>query len=149
MPEQALHDWPAARLLAAFARRELSPVEVTQSVLEHVARWEPQLHASYLLRPELALSQARASEARWIRGEPCGTLDGVPVTLKENIATQGDPMPLGTAATELVPASADAPRRRGYARLARCWFARPPCRTTACCPPVCRAFTPPAATRGT
>ncbi len=104
-----MHDWPASRMLAAFARRELSPVEVTQSVLDHIERWEPQLHASYLLRPELALAQARASEARWIRGEPCGTLDGVPVTLKENIATKGDPMPLGTAATELAPASADAP----------------------------------------
>ncbi|MBK6295674.1 MAG: amidase [Rhodoferax sp.] len=109
LPAQALHDWPAARLLAAFARRELSPVEVTQSVLEHIARWEPQLHASYLLRPELALTQARASEARWMRGEPCGVLDGVPVTLKENIATHGDPTPLGTAATDLVPADADAP----------------------------------------
>ena len=44
-----------------------------------------------------------------MRGEPCGVLDGVPVTLKENIATHGDPTPLGTAATELVPADADAP----------------------------------------
>jgi aspartyl-tRNA(Asn)/glutamyl-tRNA(Gln) amidotransferase subunit A len=33
----------------------------------------------------------------------------VPVTIKENIATQGDPVPLGTAATQLVPAPADAP----------------------------------------
>jgi Asp-tRNA(Asn)/Glu-tRNA(Gln) amidotransferase A subunit family amidase len=33
----------------------------------------------------------------------------VPVTIKENIATQGTPVPLGTAATELVPAAEDAP----------------------------------------
>lgn len=105
----ALHDWPAPSLLAAFARGELSPVEVTQSVLDQIERWEPQLHASYLLRPELALAQARASETRWRAGTPCGALDGVPVTLKENIATQGDPVPLGTAATQLVAASADAP----------------------------------------
>ena len=105
----ALHDWSAPQLLAAFARRELSPVEVTQSVLAQIERWEPMLHASYLLRPELALAQARASEARWRHGEPCGALDGVPVTLKENIATRGDPIPLGTAATPLLPAGADAP----------------------------------------
>jgi Asp-tRNA(Asn)/Glu-tRNA(Gln) amidotransferase A subunit family amidase len=36
-------------------------------------------------------------------------LDGVPVTIKENIATQGTPTPLGTAATVLTPATADAP----------------------------------------
>lgn len=104
-----LHDWSAPELLAAFAQGDLSPVEVTQSVLDHIGRWEPHLHASYLLRPERALAQARASEARWLRRTPCGPLDGVPVTLKENIATEGDPVPLGTAASELLPASADAP----------------------------------------
>ncbi|RZJ16842.1 MAG: amidase, partial [Haliea sp.] len=105
----ALHELPAAKLIEAFRRRELSPVEVTQSVLGHIERWEQHLHALYLLRPALALEQARASEARWLRGEPLGPLDGVPVTIKDNIATLGDPTPLGTAAVDLVPATADAP----------------------------------------
>ncbi|MDB5945977.1 MAG: gatA [Ramlibacter sp.] len=105
----ALHELSAGALTDAYRRREISPVEVTQSVLGHIERWESHLHALYLLRPELALKQARASEARWQKGRPLGPLDGVPVTVKDNIATQGDPMPLGTAATELVPAAADAP----------------------------------------
>lgn len=105
----ALHDLSAQQLLNAYRRRELSPVEVMQSVLAQVERWEPHLHATYLLRPEAALAQARASEARWLQAKPLGALDGVPVTLKDNIATQGDPLPLGTAATELLPAAADAP----------------------------------------
>jgi aspartyl-tRNA(Asn)/glutamyl-tRNA(Gln) amidotransferase subunit A len=109
MMQHALHELSAPALIEAYRRRELSPVEVTQSLLGHVERWEPHLHALYLLRPELALQQARASEARWLRGEPAGPLDGVPVTIKDNIATQGDPTPLGTAAMELVPAAADAP----------------------------------------
>jgi aspartyl-tRNA(Asn)/glutamyl-tRNA(Gln) amidotransferase subunit A len=82
---------------------------VAQSVLGHIERWEHHLNALYLLRPEAALQQARASEARWMRGEPMGPLDGVPVTIKENIATAGDPVPLGTAASELSPAADDAP----------------------------------------
>jgi aspartyl-tRNA(Asn)/glutamyl-tRNA(Gln) amidotransferase subunit A len=106
---RALHELSAPALVEAYRRRELSPVEVTQSVLGHVERWEHHIRALYLLRPELALAQARASEARWMKGEPLGPLDGVPVTIKENIATQGDPVPLGTAATELAPAPADAP----------------------------------------
>ena len=109
MTSPALHDLGAHALLAAYRERTLSPVEVAQSVLAHMARWEPQLHASYLLRPELALAQARASEARWQHGAPLGPLDGVPVTIKDNIATAGDPVPLGTAATDLTPAAADAP----------------------------------------
>ena len=87
----ALHDLPAQDLLAAYRQRTLSPVEVTQAVLAHMERWEPHIRATYLLRPEHALAQARQSEARWQRGEPQGLLDGVPVTIKENIATQGDP----------------------------------------------------------
>ena len=84
-------------------------MEVARSALVHIERWEPHLCASYLLRPELTLAQARASEARWHKGEPCGALDGVPVTIKDNIATAGDPVPLGTRAVELSPASLDAP----------------------------------------
>ncbi|MBL8335581.1 MAG: amidase [Rhodoferax sp.] len=99
----------SAGLLAGYRQRQFSPVEVVQSVLERIARWEPTLCATYLLRPELALQQARASEARWLRGEPCGPLDGVPVTIKENIATAGDPMPAGTAASKLPLAERDAP----------------------------------------
>ncbi len=105
----ALHALSAAELSAAYLARQLSPVEVTQAVLAQIDRWEPQLQASYLLRPELALAQARASEARWQRSEPLSALDGVPLTLKENLATRGDPLPLGTAATTLTPAAEDAP----------------------------------------
>lgn len=104
-----LHDLPAHALTAAYRQRTLSPVEVTQAVLQHIEAWEPHIQATYLLRPEAALAQARASEARWARGEPLGLLDGVPATIKENIATEGDPLPLGTAAVDLVPAPADAP----------------------------------------
>ncbi|MDZ7865782.1 amidase [Acidovorax sp.] len=104
-----LHDLPAHALIAAYRQRTLSPVEVTEAVLRHIEAWEPHIRATYLLRPDLALDQARASEARWKRGEPMGPLDGVPATIKENIATQGDPLPAGTAAVDLVPAAADAP----------------------------------------
>ncbi|WP_287965639.1 amidase [Diaphorobacter sp.] len=104
-----LHELSTSELLAGYRSRQISPVDALLDVLSHVARWEPHLQATYLLRPEAALAQARQSEARWLRGAPCGPLDGVPVTLKDNIATQGDPTPLGTAALPLVPAAADAP----------------------------------------
>lgn len=108
MPE-ALHELSAPALVELYRRGEASPVEVARSVLGHVERWEHHLHALFLLRPEQVLEQARASEARWLKGQPLGPIDGVPVTLKDNIATRGDPTPLGTAATELVAATADAP----------------------------------------
>jgi aspartyl-tRNA(Asn)/glutamyl-tRNA(Gln) amidotransferase subunit A len=105
----ALHELSAVELGRAFAARELSPVEVARAVLAHIERCEPKLHATWALDADAALEQARASEARWQHGEGLGALDGVPVTIKENIATRGTPVPLGTAATELVPAPEDAP----------------------------------------
>ncbi|HNW00663.1 MAG TPA: amidase [Burkholderiaceae bacterium] len=104
-----LYELSASELIDAYSRGTISPVEVVRSVLDHIDRWEPHLQATYLLRPDLALDQAHASQARWHRREPCGPLDGVPTTIKENIATVGDPLPAGTAAVDLVPAAVDAP----------------------------------------
>ncbi|CAN5917870.1 amidase [soil metagenome] len=105
----SLHDLSAIELLDAYRKKALSPVEVTRELLAHIRRWEPHLHATYALEGDEALAQAEASQARWLKGAPCGPLDGVPAMIKENIATQGVPTPLGTAATVLAPALRDAP----------------------------------------
>jgi Asp-tRNA(Asn)/Glu-tRNA(Gln) amidotransferase A subunit family amidase len=109
----ALHDLSATELVARYRERSLSPVEVTRSVLDRIAAWEPHLHATYALDPDAALAAARVSEARWLRhvsaGDNVGALEGVPAMIKENIATAGTPVPLGSAATELAPAPRDAP----------------------------------------
>ena len=105
----ALHALSAADLSAAFARRSLSPVEVTQAVIAQIGRCEPQVQALYAYDPDAALAQARASEARWASGRALSALDGVPGTLKENIATRGCAMPVGCAATVLQPMAEDSP----------------------------------------
>src|SRR5580692_10940147 len=105
----AIHDMQASELIAAYKARKLSPVEAVDAVIARIETWEPQLKALYAPDFGEARKQAEASEKRWQRGKPQGALDGVPVTIKENIATKGVPVPLGTAATKLVPAAADAP----------------------------------------
>src|SRR5271170_7011727 len=99
----------ALELISAYRTRELSPVEAMKSVIERVEAFEPHIHATYLYAPERALKEARASEARWARAEPIGPLDGVPATVKDNIATKGEPKPVGTAAEDMTPQKADAP----------------------------------------
>src|SRR4051812_37867500 len=107
MPE--LPDLTAVELVAQYRAKTLSPVEVTEAVVARIEAREPELHALYAYDPSSAREEAKAAEARWHSGEPLGPIDGVPLTLKENIATRGTPVPLGTAATALVPAAEDAP----------------------------------------
>ena len=105
----AIHDMTATDLLAAYKSKKLSPVEAVDAVIARIEAWEPKLKALYAPDFGNARKAAKLSEKRWLAGKPEGALDGVPITIKENIATKGVPVPLGTAATELVPAKADAP----------------------------------------
>ena len=99
----------AAELGRAYAARELSPLEVARAVIEQLQRCEPHVHATWAFDADEALAMARESGARWLQGRARGPLDGVPVTIKENIATRGWEMPLGCAASVLAPALMDAP----------------------------------------
>src|ERR1700712_5763865 len=105
----SLHDLSAVDLIAGYRARQFSPTDVLEDVLTHVAAWEPHIKALYAFDPDGARAVAKASTERWRKGAPIGPLDGVPTTIKENIATKGTPVPLGAATTKLVPAAADAP----------------------------------------
>jgi len=105
----SLHDLSAADMLAGFRSQQFSPSEVLDDLLSHVAAWEPHLKALYAFDPDGARAAAKASTERWHKGESAGSLDGVPVTIKDNIATKGVPVPLGAASVKLTPAASDAP----------------------------------------
>src|SRR3954453_7412860 len=92
-----------------YADGAIDPVAVWRSVRERMDAWEPVVHATSHRDDATAETEARAPAGRGRAGPPRGPLDGVPVTVKENIASTGVPTPLGTAAAELVPATADAP----------------------------------------
>ncbi len=105
----SLHDLSAVDIIAGFRAKQFSPSEVLEDVLTHVAAWEPHIKALYAYDPDGARAAAAASTERWHNGEPAGALDGVPVTIKDNVATKGQPVPLGAASVKLVPAPTDAP----------------------------------------
>ncbi len=82
----SLHDLSAVDLIAGFRAKQFSPSEVLEDVLTHIAVWEPHIKALYAFDPDGARALAKASTDRWNTGEPTGLLDGIPVTIKENIA---------------------------------------------------------------
>lgn len=110
-PDRAIRpaDLDAVAMVAAFGDGSLSPEVVLDDVLARMGALEPHVRAMYAPDERAARHAAAASAQRWARGAPAGAIDGVPITLKENIPTRGVPVPSGTAATTLVAADADGP----------------------------------------
>jgi aspartyl-tRNA(Asn)/glutamyl-tRNA(Gln) amidotransferase subunit A len=104
-----IHDLTAADLLRLYRRRALSPVEATKDALARIARFNPVINAFILVDEAGALEAARASEARWAKGEPQGLVDGVPATVKDNVWLKDFPCRKGSATTDSNPMLEDAP----------------------------------------
>jgi aspartyl-tRNA(Asn)/glutamyl-tRNA(Gln) amidotransferase subunit A len=79
----------AASLVEAYRRGAISPVEALRHYLVRIERLNPRLNAIVTLDEGGAARAARASEARWRAGAPLGPLDGVPVTVKDNLLVAG------------------------------------------------------------
>jgi Asp-tRNA(Asn)/Glu-tRNA(Gln) amidotransferase A subunit family amidase len=80
---------PATVLVERIRRRELSPVELTEAVLERAERLQPQLFAFMTLDADGARTAAREAEASVLRGDKLGALHGLPVSVKDLEATRG------------------------------------------------------------
>ncbi|MGH8705599.1 MAG: amidase [Burkholderiales bacterium] len=81
----------ASELLSGYGRKTFSPVEAARAVLDRIEKLNPVLNAFRLVARNEALAAARAAEKRWLRGEPKGLLDGVPVSIKDLLLTKGWP----------------------------------------------------------
>jgi len=100
----------ASELVAAYRAGERSPVEEAEAALARIEERDGELNAFCLVDADAALADARASEARWARGEPAGPLDGVPVGVKDLLVTQGWPTLRGSTAIDPAgPWEDDAP----------------------------------------
>ena len=73
----------------AFAARDLSPVELVQTMLDRIDRLNPRLNAFLTVTGERALAEARAAEAVLARGEAHGPLLGIPIGYKDIYQTKG------------------------------------------------------------
>src|SRR5215831_6159862 len=79
-----------------FGSRELSPVELLTAVIARAEAVEPTINAFAETRFDEAMSAAKAAEARYLRGEPAGPLDGLPVAVKEEAPIAGQRNTLGS-----------------------------------------------------
>ncbi len=69
-------------------RREVSSLELTESVLEKIESSDQEIKAYITPTPEIALEQARQADER-IAASDIGPLTGIPMAIKDNICTKG------------------------------------------------------------
>ena len=75
-------------LAALISSKDVSPVEVVNAHLAQIDRLNGQLNAIVTLAPNL-FEQAREAESLLVSGQTLGPLHGVPITIKDTIATAG------------------------------------------------------------
>ncbi|MBI4589913.1 MAG: amidase [Candidatus Rokubacteria bacterium] len=80
---------PATELVARIRRKELSPVELTETVLARIERVNPRVNAFCTIPHDLARQAAKIAEAAVLHGEPLGPLHGVPLSVKDLVFTRG------------------------------------------------------------
>ena len=93
-----------SQLAPKIQSREVSPIEVTEAALAQADRLQPTLNSFITILHEPAMEQAREQEAALARGEYRGALQGIPIGIKDNIATSGIRTTVGTKVlAEYVP----------------------------------------------
>lgn len=77
------------QLVDSYRRKDLSPVDVVNRVLRDIERENKRINAFCFVDVEGARNAAKKSEAAWVKGDPRGPLDGVPVTIKDVVKVRG------------------------------------------------------------
>ncbi len=113
MPPASLTTATALELAALVGERQLSPVEVTGHFLDRIATYDSELGAFITVAAEQAMTAAHAAERALLAGEELGPLGGVPVGVKDLIATRGIRTTYGSALmAHFVPDADDVPAER-------------------------------------
>lgn len=103
-----------ARLHQAYKNGVLTPVDVLDEVFARIDALNDDYNAFVFQDHETSYAMARASHKRWEKGAPLSPLDGIPVTVKDNIDVKG--WPTLKASKAFLPAM---PREKDNAYVSR------------------------------
>jgi aspartyl-tRNA(Asn)/glutamyl-tRNA(Gln) amidotransferase subunit A len=96
-------DLDAVGMIEQFRSGKMTPVDAFEASMEEIVRRDDVLNAMTHLSSSARI-EAEASARRWRQHDPRGPLDGVPITVKDNLAVAGMPATFGSRAyREFIP----------------------------------------------
>ena len=102
-----------AEIAGAYRSGDTDPEALLDVALARIAHLDPKLNTMVAIDAEGARAAARDSAARWRAGAPRSPVDGVPVTIKDNLLMRGLPATWGSRAyADFHPAGDEAPVAR-------------------------------------
>jgi fatty acid amide hydrolase len=104
---ESLTSLSAVELAAMIARGDISSVDAVEAHIEQIERVNPLLNAVVVKRYEAARAEAKLADERRVRGEVCGPLHGVPITIKECLDLENTPTTFGIPSRENARATQD------------------------------------------
>ena len=78
----------ANQLIKLYKNKETNPTEVALNIINELDKKNQKLNAFVDYDKEKILQQAKLSSDRWIKGEIKGTLDGIPISIKDLLITK-------------------------------------------------------------
>lgn len=97
-PPTDLHYASLLEVSGMIANRTLSPVELTQAMLERIGKVDAGLHSYLSVTGQSALEEAKVAESEIAGGRHRGPLHGVPIAIKDLFWTKGVPSTFGSVA---------------------------------------------------
>ncbi len=91
-----LHELSAVELRRLIVRRDISPVELLNHVLNRIDRLDPKINSFVHLDRRGAKAAARRAEKAVMAGDPLGALHGLPISVKDLIMVKGMPWTRGS-----------------------------------------------------
>jgi len=82
--------------IAAFAAKKLSPVELMEAVIARAEAVEPTVNALTYTHFDEAMDLAKKAEAKYAKGATVGTLEGLPIGIKDESEIEGKPVSVGS-----------------------------------------------------
>jgi Asp-tRNA(Asn)/Glu-tRNA(Gln) amidotransferase A subunit family amidase len=86
----------ASELARLIKKRDLSPIEITETFVRRIEQYNPKANAFVTVDAELAIQEAKKAEEEVMKGKGLGPLHGIPFSVKDVTFTKNVPTTFGS-----------------------------------------------------